>query len=108
MADVVLLDGGLGEELIARSGGAAGPLWSTRVMIDRPGLVRALHADYFAAGARVATTNTYAIHRDRLAAAGLEDLVVACLERGGPGLELEAEWATVGSGPAACGLPPGA
>lgn len=73
MADVVLLDGGLGEELIARSGGAAGPLWSTRVMIDRPGLVRALHADYFAAGARVATVNSYALHRDRLAVAGLED-----------------------------------
>lgn len=35
-------------------------------MIDHPGLVRDVHADYFAAGSTVATTNTYAIHHDRL------------------------------------------
>lgn len=41
-------------------------------MIDHPGLVRDIHADYFAAGATVATTNTYAIHHDRLAGFGLD------------------------------------
>lgn len=70
---ITLLDGGMGQELIARSGGAPTPLWATRVMVDRPGLVRAVHADYFAAGATVATANTYAIHRDRLRGSGLED-----------------------------------
>ena len=66
MPKITLLDGGMGQELVARSGDAPTPLWATRVMIDHPGMVRAVHADYFAAGASVATTNTYAIHHDRL------------------------------------------
>ncbi|VDC26106.1 homocysteine S-methyltransferase family protein [Pseudogemmobacter humi] len=74
MAKITLLDGGMGQELIARSGDAPTPLWATRVMIDHPGLVRQIHADYFAAGASVATTNTYAILHDRLAGFGLDPL----------------------------------
>lgn len=73
MTSVTLLDGGMGQELLVRSGDRPTPLWSTQVMIDHPGLVRSVHADYFAAGATVATTNTYAIHRDRLVKAGIED-----------------------------------
>ncbi len=73
MADVTLLDGGMGQELLARAGDAPTPLWATQVMLDHPGLVQAVHADYFAAGATVATTNSYAIHRDRLVRAGIED-----------------------------------
>lgn len=68
MTDIILLDGGMGQELIRRSGKPASPLWSTQVMIDSPGLVGAVHADYADAGATVATTNSYAIHRDRLRA----------------------------------------
>ncbi len=66
MALITLLDGGMGQELVARSGDAPTPLWATRVMLDHPDMVRAIHADYFAAGASIATTNTYAIHHDRL------------------------------------------
>lgn len=73
MASVTLLDGGMGQELVRRSGDAPTPLWATRVMMDHPGLVRAVHDDYFAAGATVATTNTYAVHRDRLRRFGLDD-----------------------------------
>ena len=74
MARITLLDGGMGQELVARSGDAPTPLWATRVMLDHPGLVRAVHGDYFAAGATIATTNTYAIHHDRLARFDLDDL----------------------------------
>jgi len=74
MADITLLDGGMGQELVARSGDAPTPLWATRVMIDHPGLVRAIHLDYFRAGASVATTNTYAIHHDRLERFDLDGL----------------------------------
>ncbi|MBC7735665.1 MAG: homocysteine S-methyltransferase family protein [Candidatus Saccharibacteria bacterium] len=74
MAEITLLDGGMGQELVARSGDEPTPLWATRVMIDHPGLVRAIHEDYFAAGATVATTNTYAIHHDRLERVGLDHL----------------------------------
>lgn len=72
MAEITLLDGGMGQELVARSGDEPTPLWATRVMIDHPGMVRDIHADYFAAGATVATTNTYAIHHDRLERFGLD------------------------------------
>lgn len=74
MAEITLLDGGMGQELIARSGEDPGPLWATRVMIDHPGLVKAIHDDYFAAGASVATTNTYNILHDRLQGFGLDHL----------------------------------
>ncbi len=73
MADITLLDGGMGQELVHRAGDKPTPLWSTQVMIGHPGLVGAVHSDYFAAGATIATTNTYAILRDRLVSAGIED-----------------------------------
>lgn len=73
MADVTLLDGGMGQELLARSGDKPTPLWATQVMMDHPGLARAIHLDYFLSGATVATTNTYAIHHDRLEPAGMDD-----------------------------------
>ncbi len=66
MTEITLLDGGMGQELVHRAGDKATPLWSTQVMIDHPGMVEAVHRDYFAAGATIATSNTYAIHRDRL------------------------------------------
>lgn len=74
MAQITLLDGGMGQELLARSGDEPTPLWATRVMLDHPGLVRDIHAAYFAAGATIATTNTYAIHHDRLAGFGLDPM----------------------------------
>ncbi|MCF6444819.1 homocysteine S-methyltransferase family protein [Nereida sp. MMG025] len=67
MSQITLLDGGMGQELIHRAGDRPTPLWSTQVMIDRPGLVGQVHADFTAAGATVATLNTYASHVDRLA-----------------------------------------
>ncbi len=63
---ITLLDGGLGQELIARAPEEPTPLWSTKVMLDHPEIVRAVHDDYFAAGADLATVNSYAILHDRL------------------------------------------
>ena len=73
MTQITLLDGGMGQELVHRAGDKPTPLWSTQVMVDHPGLVQAIHADFFAAGATIATTNSYAIHHDRLAGTGMED-----------------------------------
>lgn len=70
---ITLLDGGMGQELMARSSAAPTPLWAAKVLLDEPELVRAVHDDFFAAGAVVATTNSYAIHHDRLIPAGLDD-----------------------------------
>ncbi|MFN3252894.1 homocysteine S-methyltransferase family protein [Roseibium album] len=68
-----ILDGGMGQELVRRSGLKPTGLWSTQIMMERPDLVRDIHDAFFAAGSHVATTNTYAIHRDRLHPAGIED-----------------------------------
>ena len=65
MTDITLLDGGMGQELVNRSGDTPTPLWGTQVMLDHPGMVRDVHQDYFDAGATIATTNTYALHHDR-------------------------------------------
>ena len=73
MTRITLLDGGMGQELTHRAPEAPTPLWGTQVMIDHPGMVQAIHADYFDAGATIATLNSYAIHRDRLTGTGLED-----------------------------------
>lgn len=76
---VMILDGGMGQELIKRSGDKPTPLWATQVMLDFPGLVAEIHKDYFHAGAEIATANTYAILRNRLAFYDLEDKFEAFL-----------------------------
>ena len=81
MAKITLLDGGMGQELLARSGDTPTPLWASQVMIDHPDLVRDIHTAYFAAGATVATTNTYAIHHDRLIRDGRDHLFLTLLRK---------------------------
>lgn len=70
---ITILDGAMGQELVNRAPGAPTPLWGLEVMINAPEIVRAIHDDYFNAGADVATTNTYNAHRDRLRNNGVED-----------------------------------
>lgn len=70
---ITLLDGSIGQELVHRLGHQPTPLWSTRVMLDRPDLVEAVHRDYFRAGADIATLNTYPVLRDRLVNNGIAD-----------------------------------
>ncbi len=69
---ITLLDGGMGQELLARTGDKPTPMWSIQVMLDHPGVVQAVHEDYFNAGATVATTNSYMIHHDRLRPADMD------------------------------------
>ncbi|MHA6346078.1 homocysteine S-methyltransferase family protein [Roseivivax sp. CAU 1761] len=70
--DITILDGGVGQELVKRSPEPPTPLWSTKAMLDAPELLRGVHDDFFAAGAEIAIANTYAVHHDRLVAAGLD------------------------------------
>ena len=70
---ITILDGGMGQELLARTAAKPTGLWSTQVMMDHPDAVSAIHRDYFAAGSDIATTNSYAIHRDRLEFAGIPE-----------------------------------
>ena len=72
MGEITILDGGMGQELIRRAGKATA-LWSVQALLDAPELVRAVHDDFFAAGAEVATVNTYSVRPDRLEHHGIGD-----------------------------------
>jgi len=71
---VILLDGGMGQEIIKRSGKAPTPLWSARVMLDNPEIVEEVHLDFIKAGARVIALNNYSATPDRLARDASVDL----------------------------------
>ena len=58
MAELTVIDGGMGGELQLRSGKTGG-LWSAQALVDAPDLVREVHEDYVSAGAEVIITNTY-------------------------------------------------
>ncbi|PTE09237.1 homocysteine S-methyltransferase family protein [Mesorhizobium helmanticense] len=82
MKSVILTDGGMGQELVRRSKSEPTPLWSARVLIDEPDLVRDLHAEFIRAGARVITINTYSATPERLAREGAQDLFGSLQKRG--------------------------
>jgi homocysteine S-methyltransferase len=69
---VVVLDGGLGTELGRRGADLRDPLWSARVLLESPELVRDVHAAYFAAGADVAISASYQATFAGLARRGLD------------------------------------
>lgn len=68
----MILDGGMGQELVARAGKATS-LWSVQALLDAPEVVRQVHDEYFAAGADIATTNSYSVLPDRLEPHGMLD-----------------------------------
>ncbi|PTX57682.1 homocysteine S-methyltransferase [Litoreibacter ponti] len=70
---LTILDGGMGQELLARSKRAPTGLWSVQFLLDDPDLVREVHRMYFEAGAQIATTNTYSVLPDRLDHHGIGD-----------------------------------
>ena len=78
----VLLDGGLATELEARGHDLSDPLWSARLLADAPREIVAVHAAYFRAGARIATTASYQASFEGFAARGIDrDDAVRLLRR---------------------------
>ncbi len=73
-SEIVLLDGGVGQELHRRSTRPSTPLWSAQAMMDEPHLVEAVHRDFIAAGARVITVNSYSATPQQLARAGRPEM----------------------------------
>jgi S-methylmethionine-dependent homocysteine/selenocysteine methylase len=67
---VLLLDGGTGSELRRRGVALDANVWSALASVEHFDTLRAIHADYIAAGADVITTNTFATSRFVLEAAG--------------------------------------
>lgn len=67
MSEIILIDGGMGQELLKRSKTPPTPLWSAQVLMDEPEIVEAVHCEYCRAGARLITLNTYSVTPERLA-----------------------------------------
>ncbi|WP_427131128.1 homocysteine S-methyltransferase [Pseudarthrobacter sp. S9] len=55
----LVADGALATELEARGCDLEDPLWSAKVLLEQPDLIRQVHRDYFRAGAAVAITASY-------------------------------------------------
>lgn len=66
MQKVILLDGGMGQEIFRRAKQPAHPMWSAKVMMDQPEIVKEVHLDFLKAGARIATINSYTCTPTRL------------------------------------------
>lgn len=75
----MILDGALATELERRGADLRDPLWSAKLLIEQPALIGAVHKDYFAAGADVATTATYQATFEGFAARGLDAAAAARL-----------------------------
>lgn len=72
---ITLLDGGMGQELLARSNDKTPRMWSATYLMDEPELVEQIHRDYIEAGARVITINAYSASYNRMASIGAADRV---------------------------------
>ena len=86
----VVLDGALATELEARGCDLNDPLWSARVLLEMPELIRAVHMDYFRAGADCATTASYQATFAGFALRGIGQAQAAELMRLSVRLALEA------------------
>ncbi|MER5425325.1 homocysteine S-methyltransferase [Streptosporangium roseum] len=78
---MVILDGGLATHLEALGADLRDELWSAKLLLENPSVIRQAHLDYFAAGAEVATTASYqasipAFVRRGLSAREAEELIV--------------------------------
>ena len=80
--DLIVLDGGLGGELIRR-GWPSGGLWSAKALVEQPEIIRSVHDDYINAGARVIITNTYSTIPSYLDKSGMGDSYLELTEKAG-------------------------
>jgi homocysteine S-methyltransferase len=78
---LIVLDGALATELERRGANLSDPLWSAKILIEQPDMIRAVHFDYFSAGADVATTATYQATFEAFARRGIEREAAAGLMR---------------------------
>ncbi len=76
----MVLDGALATELEKRGAQLQGdPLWSARLLVDDPALIRQVHYDYFVAGADVAIGASYQASFQGFARLGLDAQTAADL-----------------------------
>ena len=87
---LLILDGALATELERRGANLADPLWSAKLLIEQPDLIRQVHLDYFRAGADVATTASYQATFESFARRGFDAAAAAGLMADSVRLAVEA------------------
>lgn len=104
---VIILDGALATELERRGADLYDPLWSAKILLEQPDLIRQVHYDYFGAGADVAITASYQASFAGLAARGLREAQAADLMRCSVQLAIDARTQYLADqSPLATGNPP--
>lgn len=108
-AGPIVIDGGLGTLLETRGHDLSSSLWSARLLADDPDAIRRGHAEFFAAGARIAITSSYQVSYEALAVEGftraeVDTLLARSVElargaRADAGLTEEQAWVAASIGP---------
>ena len=66
MTQIILLDGGMGQEVVGRASGETTNLWSGHVLAEEPAVVEAAHRDFVEAGATAIIVCSYSLTPERL------------------------------------------
>lgn len=97
---LMLLDGALATELERRGADLHDVLWSAKVLMEQPNLIRAVHRDYFEAGADVAISASYQANFEAFACHGIDTIRAAQFLRDSISLAAQARddfWAEPGN-----------
>ena len=97
---LMLLDGALATELERRGAHLHDVLWSAKVLMEQPNLIRAVHRDYFEAGADVAISASYQANFEAFACHGIDTIRAAQFLRDSISLAAQARddfWAEPGN-----------
>ena len=97
--EILVMDGGMGTEILHRGIPTTLPLWSAEALLTHPEVVQHIHEDYIAVGAQIIITDTFRTTRRVFAKKGLADkahaaTILACqlvqqaIERVNPGHEV--------------------
>ncbi|MFP7233078.1 homocysteine S-methyltransferase [Bacillus subtilis] len=70
---LIVLDGAMATELERKGCDLNDSLWSAKILMEEPNLIKQVHADYFAAGADCAITASYQSTFEGFAARGLSE-----------------------------------
>jgi homocysteine S-methyltransferase len=63
----IIMDGGMGTEILKRGAPTTLPLWSAEALLQQPAIVQQIHEDYIRAGAAIISTDTFRTTRHTFA-----------------------------------------
>jgi len=71
--ELLIMDGGMGTEILHRGVPTTLPLWSAEALLTNPETVQHIHEDYIKAGAQIIITDTFCTTRRAFAKQGIAD-----------------------------------